>query len=117
MARVVWLASYPKSGNTWVRFMLGNLMLGRVNSSAEITHQIPDIHYGITGQHLFGNHVTIIKTHWKYWPTLPLREDTVGVIYIIRHPLDVLESCQNFAMLRSGNLREELSPEELAHRA
>lgn len=117
MARIVWLASYPKSGNTWVRFMLGSLILGRVNASAEIGHQIPDIHYGILGQHLYGNHVCIVKTHWKYWPGLPLREDTAGVIYIVRHPVDVLESCQNFAMLRSGDLRRKLNPEDLALRA
>ena len=26
MARTVWLASYPKSGNTWLRIFLANLL-------------------------------------------------------------------------------------------
>ena len=113
MARIVWLASYPKSGNTWVRFMLGNLWLGRAASSAEIGNQVPDIHYGLNGQHLFGQHLLVIKTHWKYWTGLPMREDTIGAIYVLRHPVDVLESCQNFGMLRSGGLRQSNAPEEL----
>ncbi len=113
MARVVWLASYPKSGNTWVRFMLGNLVFGRAASSGEIGNQVPDIHERIRGEHLFGRHLLIVKTHWKYWTGLPLREDTVGVIYVLRHPVDVLESCQNFGMLRSGRLRQTKTAEEL----
>lgn len=33
--RIVWLASYPKSGNTWVRFVLGHL-LGQAKSNGNI---------------------------------------------------------------------------------
>ena len=29
MGNIVWLASYPKSGNTWVRAFLANLIAGR----------------------------------------------------------------------------------------
>lgn len=29
MAGPVWLASYPKSGNTWLRLLLANLLGGR----------------------------------------------------------------------------------------
>src|SRR5262245_64756041 len=101
MAKIVWLASYPKSGNTWVRFLLANLMVGDVTASEQVKIQIPDIHEGITGQHLFGGHTTIIKTHWKFWTGFPLREDTIGAIYVLRHPIDVLESNQNYDFMRS----------------
>jgi hypothetical protein len=114
MAKIVWLASYPKSGNTWVRFLLANLMLGNVTTSSQVKTQVPDIHDGINGQHLFGTHTTIVKTHWKYWTGLPLREDTIGVIYLLRHPIHVLESNQNYALMRSGKLREEATDEEVA---
>jgi len=29
MSRIIWLASYPKSGNTWMRAFLANYLLGR----------------------------------------------------------------------------------------
>ena len=31
MARIIWLASYPKSGNTWMRALLANYILDRDN--------------------------------------------------------------------------------------
>jgi len=113
MAKIVWLASYPKSGNTWIRFLVANLVAGEMSSSAQVMTQVPDIHEGIKGQHLFGNHTTVVKTHWKYWTGIPLREDMIGVVYVIRHPIDVLESNQNYAFQRSGPLREKASAEEI----
>ena len=31
MGNIVWLASYPKSGNTWLRAFLANLIANRVD--------------------------------------------------------------------------------------
>ena len=106
MAKIVWLASYPKSGNTWLRFMIANLVAGDISSSVQVMKQVPDIHEGINGQHLYGNHTVVVKTHWKYWSGIPLREDMIGALYVIRHPIDVLESNLNYAFQRSGALRE-----------
>jgi hypothetical protein len=114
MAKFVWIASYPKSGNTWVRFLIANLLLKKVENSQQVMQQVPDIHDGIAGAHLFGKRTTLIKTHWKYWTGLPLREDTIGAIYLIRHPVEVMESNQNYALQRSGNLRREATPAEVA---
>jgi hypothetical protein len=114
MAKIVWLASYPKSGNTWIRFMIANLVAGEMSTSAQMMTQVPDIHDGIKGQHLFGNHTTVVKTHWKYWTGIPLREDMIGAVYVIRNPIDVLESNQNYAFQRSGALREQAGPEEIS---
>jgi len=114
MAKIVWLASYPKSGNTWLRFLLTSVLTGRVTSSAQVARQVPDIHDGVAAHHLYGKGATIVKTHWKYWPEIPLREDTVGAIYILRHPIEVLESNLNYAFMRSGNLRSDASAEEIA---
>jgi hypothetical protein len=114
MAKIVWLASYPKSGNTWVRFLIANLIVGKAADSGLLTRQIPDIGESISGHYLLGRKTTIVKTHWKFTTELPLREDTIGVIYILRNPIDVLESNQNYAFMRSGNLRREASPEQVA---
>ena len=114
MAKFVWIASYPKSGNTWVRFLIANLLLKKVENSRQVMQQVPDIHDGVSGAHLFGKRTTLIKTHWKFWTGLPLREDTIGAIYLIRNPIDVMESNQNYALQRSGSLRRQATAEEVA---
>jgi hypothetical protein len=110
MAKIVWLASYPKSGNTWLRFMLANLIYGKpVTSSNEVKALVPDIHDGVPGLQLYGDRTTIIKTHWAYYSALPLREDVVGVVHLVRNPVEVMESNQNYAMTRSGDLYKKTS--------
>src|SRR4051812_49396983 len=37
---VVWIASYPKSGNTWVRFLLANYLAGPVSCSADVERAV-----------------------------------------------------------------------------
>jgi hypothetical protein len=93
-----------------MRFLLANLLYGRVDSTAALQDMVPDIHRGLVGAQLHGSRKTLIKTHWRFTADLPLREDTMGAIYIIRHPIDVLVSNLNYVILRSqqaGELRNE----------
>lgn len=110
MARIVWIASYPKSGNTWVRFLVANLLYKPIEQSAEVERLVPDIHWHIEARHLLGEQTRFIKTHWRYHDRLPLREDTAGVIYIVRNPLDVLVSNLNYFLLRRGDSYFAASP-------
>ncbi|MEX0808674.1 MAG: sulfotransferase domain-containing protein [Dongiaceae bacterium] len=96
MAKIIWIASYPRSGNTWLRFLLGNLIGGPIEQSGQLLNLIPDIHRGISALHLHGPRSTLIKTHWAWHPELPLREDTFGAIYLSRDPVEVLESNLRF---------------------
>jgi len=112
MAKIVWIASYPRSGNTWVRFLLANLLYRPVASSAELNALIPDIHRGILGGQLYGNRKLLIKTHWRHDDALPLREDTIGVIYILRHPIDVLVSNLEYQSTRNPRLLPQGSEAE-----
>jgi hypothetical protein len=115
MAKIVWIASYPKSGNTWLRFLLANVLHQKpIESSAEVRELIPDIHEGILGRHLWGPRSTLIKTHWAFHTRFPLREDTVGIIHLVRHPVATLESNQNYAINRSGNLTRQASAAQVA---
>jgi hypothetical protein len=108
MAKIIWIASYPKTGNTWLRFLLANVLHQKpIGSSAEVRALIPDIHEGVTGHQLWGERSTLIKTHWAFNTRFPLREDTVGVIHLVRHPVATLESNQNYAINRSGNLTRQ----------
>lgn len=114
MAKIVWVASYPKSGNTWLRFLLANLLAQRpLASSEEVRLAVPDIHEGVIGAHLWGPQTTLIKTHWAFNTQFPLREDTVGIIHLVRHPIATLESNQNYAINRSGNLLHEASGKDV----
>lgn len=103
MANFVWIASYPRSGNTWVRYFLTTLLFGPLEHSKQIEQVVPDIHARITAAHWFQPHqLFFLKTHWHYHAKMPLREDTVGVIYIVRHPLDILCSALNVAILTNA---------------
>lgn len=113
MAKVVWIASYPRSGNTWLRFLLAGVMLrAGIESSAQVRAVIPDIHEGIAGAHLWREGVSLVKTHWAFKADFPLREDTVGVIQLVRHPIDTLEANQNYLMNRGGEHYAQATSEE-----
>jgi Sulfotransferase domain len=92
---IVWIASYPKSGNTWVRFMACNLLHGAQDSAAGLSLLAPDIHE--IGAQRLAAHSGLVKTHFPYSDELPLAERTAGVIYVVRHPADVLVSNFHYA--------------------
>ena len=39
MKKIIWISSYPKSGNTWMRFLISNYFFNRSN---EFNFQIAD---------------------------------------------------------------------------
>jgi len=97
---ICWLASYPKSGNTWVRFLIAQYLFGRVESSAEIAASIPDVHIrngSLAGQTVGGT--LIAKTHHRLNAVLPHADRAIGAIYIARHPASVLFSSLNYLRL------------------
>ncbi len=96
--RIVWLASYPKSGNTFVRFLLCNYLFSDLTESIEsmqVESRIPDIH-NILGKGIFVDTSIqknmIIKTHFLFREKHPYKKHSAGFIYIIRNPRDVLLS-------------------------
>ncbi len=104
----IWVASYPKSGNTWVRFLVSNLIFGPITDSQSIEQMIPDIHRPLEGQKVFQFQNTIfMKTHWKYDPEITARFPTRGAIYIVRNPLDVIASHINYFGLREDTRQQE----------
>ncbi len=47
----VWLVSYPKSGNTWLRFLIANYLTGNeCDWRANSDHNIPFVRNGSVGQ-------------------------------------------------------------------
>lgn len=83
----VFLVSFPKSGNTWTRFLLGNLMFpDQAVNFANIRRFIPDP--TDTSKRDFDRmpRPRIIKSHDCFDPRYP------RVIYIVRDPRDVVLS-------------------------
>jgi hypothetical protein len=84
------LSSYPRSGSTWLRNMLTQLVLGADASREDSYALVPQVgeHRG-TPQTLAGGG-RLIKTHERYFPTYR------HVIHIVRDPRDVARSCYIF---------------------
>jgi hypothetical protein len=98
--KVLWLASYPKSGNTWMRFMISNLLFGRQESASGLNTLIPDIHeIGALPSEAPGE---MLKTHYAFSRQLPYAAETRAAIYVVRHPADVLASNFFYAQRRGG---------------
>ena len=125
MGKIVWLASYPKSGNTWVRAFLHNYIVGAetphsINSlidfsvaeSAaaffgadgaglsveEVQKRRPAVHERLTKLH---PDLVFVKTHNAnvslHGIPLCTPGQTEGAIYIVRDPRDVVLSYAAFA--------------------
>jgi len=94
----LYLVSYPKSGATWLDFLVANVNVLMSGDNSEINifnvHDfVPDIHYSKD----IGNIRTsfpayrIIKSHDNYNPAYK------KVIYLVRDPRDVMISYYHFA--------------------
>jgi hypothetical protein len=98
---IIWIASYPKSGNTWVRFMVCNLLFGGLQTAAALSRLSPDIHE--VGDSLDTSApALLVKTHFVYSSSLPFAERTSAAIYVARHPADVLASNFHYHRRRGG---------------
>ena len=129
---IIWLASYPKSGNTWVRLFLDNLLSGEkdfninnnsigqfplrshfLNLSANINDQNEFAKYCILAQQKLNldNSTKLLKTHNAY---VSFKNDwfsdemnTKAYIYLVRDPRSVvlsLASHQNVSVERAADL-------------
>lgn len=102
--QVVFLASYPRSGNTWARVLLYHALYGSAGaepSTREIAMRLPDLH--VDGEverslaaHPPGEGRVIVKTHFPWSASHAHAAEAAGAILLVRHPRDVLMSSLNF---------------------
>src|SRR6266436_1210943 len=80
----VFLTSYPRSGNTWSRFLIGNLIHpDEPTTFANVEHRIPEIYFNSDHGMRRLARPRILKSHECFQPHYP------HVIYIVRDPRDV----------------------------
>jgi aryl sulfotransferase len=107
--KVVWLASYPKSGNTFIRLLLHTYLFGESQDSETIGKSIPDLHQLLAQNNTLdpdSDQQIIVKTHFCYSDNHPYKESTIGCIYILRNPRDILLS--NARYLGADSNQDEL---------
>ena len=118
---IIWLASYPKSGNTWVRLFLNSLIfapnetinindikLGQFPARKyfkDITNNIDDVKEFIQNCNYaqskinLDNKIKFFKTHNAFWKIgqdcFTNDENTKGIIHIVRDPRNVITSIKN----------------------
>jgi hypothetical protein len=91
----IFLVSYPKSGNTWTRFLIANLMYPEKNPDfANINDLIPDPEVMAKRDLERASRPRILKSHQYFDPRYP------KVIYIVRDPRDVVLSEYYFDIKR-----------------
>jgi len=117
---IIWLASYPKSGNTFVRSMLSSYFYSKDGSydfnliknikqfphgglfqklGIDIKNQDEVIKNYIRVQDIINkdsNSIKFFKTHSFFFELFTNLNNTLGVIYIVRDPRNVIISFSNF---------------------
>jgi hypothetical protein len=97
----VFLVSYPRSGNTWARFLLGNL----IHQDAPVTFsniesRIPEIYFNRDRFLRQLPQPRVLKSHECFQPHYP------HVIYIVRDPRDVAVSYYHHNV-KAGNIADD----------
>ncbi|MEP5764916.1 MAG: sulfotransferase domain-containing protein [Halieaceae bacterium] len=95
---VIWIASYPKSGNTWLRHILNQLLCPDVGGHISVPFHAREFPEDIYVHELPIGNVHLVKTH-SYPGSEQLNAVSnpfYGAITIRRHPLDILLSAVNY---------------------
>jgi sulfotransferase family protein len=79
----VFLASYPRSGSTWLRFLLFESIAGQSSGFGNVNQSIPDVKEHKIGLPLMPDGGRLIKTHEIYHP------EYRKAVYLVRDPRDV----------------------------
>jgi hypothetical protein len=106
----VFLVSYPRSGNTWTRFLLGNLIdQKKPVSFLDVESRIPEIYFNNDRFMRRLPRPRILKSHECFQAHYP------RVIYLVRDPRDVAISFYHHNV-KAGNIPDNYSMDEFVPR-
>lgn len=111
----VFLTSYPRSGNTWTRFLVGNLIYQNVDVNfLNVENLVPDMYKTADWVLRRLPRPRILKSHECFDPRYP------KVIYIVRDPRDVAVSNYHWELklrsVRDGYAVDNFVPEWMNRR-
>jgi len=104
--KAIWLASYPRSGNRWLRSLIAYIMTsGSFISSPQdkVDQFIPDIHKGHLPRSILKSSFPVIKTHWLPQSSQTKDFKALSAVYLYRSPTDVLVSSYKH-LINTGEL-------------
>jgi len=95
------IVSYPRSGNTWTRFLVGNLIYqDKPITFANIERKVPDIYQNSDDELQRLARPRVLKSHEYFDPRYK------KVIYVVRDPRDVAVSYYHYH-LKIGLIEDE----------
>ncbi|WP_008319251.1 sulfotransferase domain-containing protein [Leptolyngbya sp. PCC 6406] len=103
LPRDTFLVSYPKSGNTWLRFLVGNLIYSQNHQVTFTTIEslVPDIYRNTDKALLAVQQPRYLKSHEPYDPRY------TRVIHLIRDPRDIAVSYY-YHLIKVRRIRDDL---------
>jgi hypothetical protein len=115
LRNVIWISSYPKSGNTWVNNVvkLAGKSCGFPQATLDVysmldSNKLPPVCPAVKAEYA-ENPCVVLKTHAMYQPGRQLHRfpgmelHNAGFIHISRNPLDVLLSYISFTRIQYRN--------------
>lgn len=104
----IFIVSYPKSGNTWTRFLIGNLVHQHEPVTfANVEYRVPSIY--VHPDRILRRLPRLLKSHECFDPRYR------KIIYIARDPRDVAVSCYHY-YIKMGWLSETCSLQDFVPR-
>lgn len=103
---VNFIAAYPKSGITFLSYMLFRALFERPDDLSKINSDyIIDVHRHLDRVTTGENELFYVKCHFAFGPELPLRSQARRAILLVRAPIDVMMSAWDYKHLTGeGNL-------------
>jgi hypothetical protein len=108
---ISYIAAFPKSGITYLNFMLFHILFDRPQDARLIdSDYIFDLHESLARVPPPGEVPRYVKIHFPFSPRLPLRQRARRTVYLLRDPIDVMMSLWDFKHLTGEDGLLDASP-------
>ena len=111
MKDICYIAAFPKSGITYLNFMLFYLLFDCPQDARLIdSHYIFDVHENLARVPPPSEIDRYVKIHFAFGPQIPLRQRAARAVYLLRDPIDVMMSVWDFKHLTGEEGLLDASP-------
>ncbi|MEA3028091.1 MAG: hypothetical protein QOF91_3376 [Alphaproteobacteria bacterium] len=111
MKDISYIAAFPKSGITFLNFMLFHILFDRPQDAARIdSDYIYDLHESLARVPPQSDVPRYVKIHFALSPGIPLRQRAARAVCLVRDPIDVMMSVWDFKHLTGEEGLLEASP-------